>query len=425
LLVKTPIPLLVLLGIGLLGLLLRLRDSISRAILLYVGLPALIFLAAVTLSSLNVGYRYLLPALPLLHILAAALTPLALGLRRFFAKVAFFVLLGWYGVGTLLIAPHFLAYFNGLVGPENGYKVLADSNLDWGQDLPALATYLAGRQVNLSYFGQADPAYYGIRYTPLPGWPPPGPTQFAPADPAPGLYAISASNLVGVQLADPNTFAYFRNLTPTEVINYSIFIYTVPQHATVETLAQCNPPVLNQNAVNALFDQHPLRQIGFDCANSLVIPAQPALVLYPNGQTPITDLGPSLFDWKRADGTTYYQLYRAATYAPPQPLFVGKYLSLLDYTLTPQTLTLRWLVTEPAPPPVSIFVHFNWPDGAMADAYDALGIPAEEWQTGDILIQRYPIAQDLPTGKYGVEVGLYSLANGTRYSDIQLTNFNK
>lgn len=425
LLVKTPLPLLALLLLGVASLLAKFRDAHTRFFLTTVGLPALIFLAAVTLSSLNVGYRYLLPALPLLHILAAAVVPLALRFARAVARLAFFTLLGWYALGALLIAPHFLAYFNELVGPANGYQVLVDSNLDWGQDLPALAQYLDGRPVNLSYFGRADPAYYGIRFAPLPGWPPPGPTHFAPADPAPGLYAISASNLVGVQLTDPNTYAYFRNQTPLAVINYSIFIYQVGSHAPVSTLAQCSPPVLNQNAVGQLLNQQATRQISFDCANSLIIPAQPALLLYPSGQTPLVDLGPSLFDWKRADGSTYYQLYWAATYTPPQPLFPGQYLSLLDYTLTPQALTLRWLVTQPAPPPVSVFVHFNWPDGALADNYDALGVPAEEWQTGDILIQRHPIAADLPTGQYGVEVGLYSLADGTRYSDINLTTYIK
>lgn len=37
---------------------------------------------------------------------------------------------------TLRVYPHQLAYFNEAVGgPENGYKHLLHSNLDWGQDL--------------------------------------------------------------------------------------------------------------------------------------------------------------------------------------------------------------------------------------------------------------------------------------------------
>ncbi|MBI2975514.1 MAG: hypothetical protein HYY33_01025 [Chloroflexi bacterium] len=133
-----------------------------------------------------------------------------------------------------------------------------------------------------------------------------------------------------------------------------------------------------------------------------------------------------MFEWKRSDGTTYYRLYNSHTPTlPHSPIASGSYLSLLSYDLTPDSLTLTWLVTEPAPPPVSIFVHFNWPDGALADAYDALGVPAEYWQPGDVITQRHPIAPDLPPGEYGITVGLYSLADGTRYSDIALTTFVK
>jgi len=40
------------------------------------------------------------------------------------------------GLQWQTVAPHYLAYFNELAGgPANGFKELADSNLDWGQDL--------------------------------------------------------------------------------------------------------------------------------------------------------------------------------------------------------------------------------------------------------------------------------------------------
>ncbi len=396
-------------------------------------LPPLLYLAAATLSSLNVGYRYLLPALPFLHLIASAAVsgqwtvdgrqPSTDSRPAFSIRHFAFVIFLWHAIATLSIAPHFLAYFNELVGPANGYKVLSDSNLDWGQDLPALAHYLNGRPVYLSYFGQADPHYYKINSTPLPGWPPPADTHFAPADPAPGLYAISASNLVGAQLPDPNTFAYFRALQPQAVINYSIFIYDVTPHDPVDSFAQCAPPLL---ANPAALLQQPARPIVFNCATSLIQPAHTGLALYPAEVAPLLDLGAPVFEWKRSDGTTYYRLYNSRAPAlPHSPIASGSYLSLLSYDLTPAALTLRWRVEQPAPPPVSIFVHFNWPDGALADAYDALGVPAEYWQPGDIITQRHPIAPDLPSGAYGVEVGLYSLADGTRYSDIALTTFVK
>ncbi len=463
-LVKTPLPLLALIAYSLW----RMADGLwhntfriphaSRAFrtshlgfgVWILGFSTLLYFAAASLSSLNVGYRYLLPILPLIHIFAAsaASRQWAVGSRQWFNHSSF---LRWdlgFGVwdfhslfitslfivhfiSTLSIAPHFLAYFNELVGPRNGYKVLADSNLDWGQDLPALARYLNGRNVNLSYFGQADPHYYGINYTALPGWPPPPQTSFAPADPAPGLYAISASNLVGTQLYDPNAFAYFRNLTPLTVVNHSIFVYEIPDHEPVTAFAQCAPPILERT--DHLINRK-VRHIVLDCENGIILPASPTLLLYPEGQSPLLDLGAPVFEWKRSDGTTYYRLYNSRTGTlseaevptlPYSPIAKGSYLSLLAYDLTPDSLTLTWLVTEPAPPPVSIFVHFNWPDGALADAYDALGVPAEYWQKGDVIIQRHPISPDLPPGEYGITVGLYSLADGTRYSDIALSTYKK
>ncbi len=428
-LVKTPIPVLLLILAGAGIVVYRwLRKRLDNSYWLSVNnvmLPAAVYFLAATLSSLNVGYRYLLPALPLLHIVAASVVA-GQPFKSTRVTVATSLALAWQVISTLLITPNFLAYFNELVGPANGYKVLADSNLDWGQDLPALARYLNGRPVYLSYFGMADPAYYGIQYEPLPGWPPPDETRFAPADPAPGLYAISASDLVGVQLFEPNTFAYFRNLAPQALINYSIFVYEVPNHEPVAAFAQCTPPLLNDEAVAFLLDDRPVRQIAYDCQNSLIIPGQPSVLLYLDTQDPIWPLPAPTFTWTHADGTAYYNLYPSqATVSSAPPLSPSKYLSLLNYDLNAEALTLMWLVNEPAPPPVSVFVHFNWPDGALAEAYDGLGVPAEYWQEGDVIIQRHPISPDLPPGEYGVVVGLYSLANGTRYSEIPLTTYQK
>lgn len=428
--VKTPLPLMLLIAYGLWHIASHraLRwdfAAVWRAVpgIWILGLSSgLYLLATITVFSLNVGYRYLLPALPLLHILAASISQYAIGTTRRFTLFA--LLFMAHTASTLAIAPHFLAYFNEFVGPQNGYKVLADSNLDWGQDLPALAHYLDGRPVYLSYFGQADPAYYGINATRLPGWPPPDDVaSFSPADPAPGLYAISASNFVGAQLDQPNTFAYFRNLTPLAVINHSIFVYEVPEREPVTSFAQCAPPILEKTS--HLLNRQ-VRQLAFDCANSILLPARPGLILYPEGQSPISDLQSPVYEWQRSDGTTYYRLYRTEFPSFPSfPVAKGQYLTLLSYDLSPEALTLTWLVTEPAPPPISIFVHFNWPDGALAEAYDALGVPAEYWQTGDVIIQRHPISPGLPAGEYGIRVGLYSLADGTRYSDIPLTSYQK
>ena len=62
--------------------------------------------------------------------------------------------------------PNYLAYFNGLVAPADGYRHLVDSSSDWGQELPALrhtsrATPVPGPRY-LAYFGSDSPAYFHI-----------------------------------------------------------------------------------------------------------------------------------------------------------------------------------------------------------------------------------------------------------------------
>ncbi|HFC11246.1 MAG TPA: hypothetical protein ENJ56_00275, partial [Anaerolineae bacterium] len=138
-------------------------------------------------------------------------------------------------LSTLQIAPDFLAYFNLLAGgADNGWKLLGDSNLDWGQDLRGLAKWVEAEQVDeiwLSYFGEGRPDYYNIPYRGLDSVPPrlmsADHNPLYPTDPAPGIYAISATNLQGVLFKDHDQFAYFRQREPFAKIGYSIFLYKV------------------------------------------------------------------------------------------------------------------------------------------------------------------------------------------------------
>lgn len=142
----------------------------------------------------------------------------------------------WLVVETVWIAPHFLSYFNALGGgPQNGWRVVADSNIDWGQDLKALADYVAQQnlgRVRLSWFGSARPEAYGIDFEPLPGLPHYAnlwnePPTFDTQQPEPGVYVISVSNLAETSLEDKRFFAYFRERAPDAQIGYSVYIYKV------------------------------------------------------------------------------------------------------------------------------------------------------------------------------------------------------
>ena len=89
-------------------------------------------------------------------------------------------------------------------------------------------------KIKLAWFGTADPSYYDIDYDPLPGlthhfdlwWDVP----FNTADPEPGVYAISVSNLWELPLDDKTVFATFREREPDDRVGYSILIYRVPDN---------------------------------------------------------------------------------------------------------------------------------------------------------------------------------------------------
>jgi hypothetical protein len=76
-------------------------------------------------------------------------------------------------VETSLAAPWYLSFFNWPSGgPGGGYRLVNDSNVDWGQGLIALRDELKQRgigRIHLAYHGTADPAVYGIDYVPYLG----------------------------------------------------------------------------------------------------------------------------------------------------------------------------------------------------------------------------------------------------------------
>ena len=123
---------------------------------------ATFLLVAMLGSKRNYGYRYLLPvATPAIVWVSA----LAEGGRRSKALAALGIAGMAFAVGSS--HPHELSYFNEVVGgPIVGRKVLSDSNLDWGQGAKWLARLQRARpefrDLTLCYFGDTDPAFYGV-----------------------------------------------------------------------------------------------------------------------------------------------------------------------------------------------------------------------------------------------------------------------
>jgi len=184
-------------------------------------------------SNLNIGVRHILPTFPVLYILVSGQIAKLLNKKDSILKPLVTLVLIWYGLGTIMVYPFFLTYFNELAGgPENGYKYVTDSNLDWGQDLKRLVQYAQDNNIQsiyLDYFGGDSPAYrFGGKYQYW--WGERNPKEL----PEDAWLAVSATFLQGgrgVTAAGFNQttgfYDWLNSYQPVAVIGNSIFVYHI------------------------------------------------------------------------------------------------------------------------------------------------------------------------------------------------------
>ena len=222
---KTPLPTMILTVGGLLILLTH-KVKLARGTAPMVVI-ALLFLLTAMVSGLNLGLRHILPLYPLLFLLLGGLlnTPI----QPLVIKLVLIINILWYALSTIYTHPDHLAYFNELTHPDSRHHHFVDANLDWGQDLPALANLANDRQfdlVQLGYFGTAEPAAYGIRYLPLPSFLAQSPSVSPLAQvKCQGLIAVSATLLQGLYVQPSNFYAPLRHIKPDASLGGSIFVY--------------------------------------------------------------------------------------------------------------------------------------------------------------------------------------------------------
>lgn len=420
--VKTPLPVLILASMGLVT---ALRQWGWRRTSILLSLPLLFLLLGLT-GVLTIGYRHILPIVPFLLLLAGLTTNLprpnlhavngtihnsqfAIHNSPFtIHNLLLAVLLIWAALGSLRLYPHEESFFNELAGDwYNWSNLLVDSNLDWGQDLPALRQVMAEQgisEVNLAYFGKAVPEQYGVRYRPLPGY-----LRFVegtelnaynPYQPEPGWYAISATSLrLGLHQAESiELYRWFRDQRPVARAGYSIYLYHVTDPA--------NLPVIPKVVVGQPAYLVAAPDLGIQ-------PAQRVQIKWL--QTPDVQFFPA--------GASFVPL---ALYQPVQANF-SDHFTLLGYTLPSAvrpgasvTLTLYWQVgTQPLPQPaptrgnaLAAFVHLTAPDdpGQKIAQFDGWPTAVRGLEPGDVIAQ--PVTLDLSpeatAGRYALLVGLYS-----------------
>ncbi|MBD3267383.1 hypothetical protein GF373_12005 [bacterium] len=241
-LVKTPLPLLLMLLGGLLAIASRAVKLDRMAWVALAVIPGLYLFVLVFLNTANIGYRHALPALPFLLILlggafgAQAWEKLKLWhnqprTRRtaVIAAVALALLFGWQARNVAAMHPHYISYFNSAIGGwKNGRFIAIDSNLDWGQDLLYLKKYIVEQNpppMRLYYFGpRIYPKYYEVPHI----------DTTKQKKLLPGTYAVSVTTLQGICQSPADTFmAQFRQREPDVYVTPSIYLYRVGKDAAI------------------------------------------------------------------------------------------------------------------------------------------------------------------------------------------------
>lgn len=213
------------------------------------ALFVLFYWAVSMAANLNIGIRHIIPTLPFTFLLVSYVIISYLRRKPSFTfeisiknvkniasfykrKAARYMVLGivlvWYVISVAVQYPYFTAYFNELIGgPAYGYKYVADSNLDWGQDLKRLALYVDENhidKIHVDYFGGGSPKYY-LKDKFIHWWSAKGPEE--------GWFGISATLLdsaTGTPIGnferpDRDSYLWLKGKTPITVIGHSIFVY--------------------------------------------------------------------------------------------------------------------------------------------------------------------------------------------------------
>lgn len=427
---KTPLPTVLLALASLIG-----RPNLElQALRRWAPLAAfpLVYLASTPFSTVNIGYRHLLPVLPFLFILAGrAVRSTEYGRTSYsvFRVPLLVCLLAWLALGTLHVAPHYLAFFNELSGgPAGGYRYLVDSNLDWGQNLWQLRDWMRENGVGrvfYAHYSPARPEVYGVSVDWLP--PDPRAVPFTPLDPAPGVYAIGATVLQGVYTPDLNTYAWFRARTPLARLGYALFLYRVEPRPAPRWAALCTDAVttLSPDALRAGLGHPEIRVVFVDCSQTWVslAPELPGVLVLPPGTPPPPGAALDI-PARRADGRPLYNLYRLETAQapehPPTATLDGP-LDFVGYSVfrTGEVVELWtfWRVKEIPTRPLSLMGHLLGPDGIPIAVADGIGFLPEFWQPGDLILQRhrFSIPTDAPSREYTLATGAYWLDTMERW----------
>lgn len=129
-----------------------------------------------------------------------------------------------FGIASLSAFPHSQSYFNYLAGGwRGGPRYLLGSNVEWGQDLFFLKTWLAKN-------ADKQPLYVAWPSNRIHPYVLATSVQEPPKDLTPGWYVISFKSLY----SRGGEFAAFRQLRPVDYVAHSMAVYYLPPQNTAD-----------------------------------------------------------------------------------------------------------------------------------------------------------------------------------------------
>jgi len=432
---KTPLPTLILLAAGLIATRNRWREQALWAV------PAALYLIVASSSTLQIGYRHVLPVLLFAIPLAASAFPD--WPRARLAQAGLALLGAWLVAEAAIAFPHHISYVNELGGGVgNGWRIFADMNVDWGQDLVALDRIQEREgmdDLHLAYFGSAYPSAYGVQAHMLPSFSRllagPEVSGFNPYTPEPGTYALSATSLhLGLIYHSQDLYASFRGRVPAGQAGRSILLYEVdyPPETPVDRAVVIGPDIrllspqelgLEQDhrliakwagpeafvlaaggparyVVRAPVPASPL--VDAVLASGPLVDARPLLARIPDSEPASTPQGESLFlPAAFQDGPAL-----AGWSLPARRVTAGEELVLTTY----------WRVEGPLTLPLAVFIHLLGEDGLPIAQWDGWPVAIGGLEQGDIVVLTHPLSvpAGAAAGRYPLQAGLYRPPHGPR-----------
>lgn len=462
---KTPISLLILLGLGIVYS--RKIWNENKQHLLFLFIYPLIYLIVSLSGALNLGYRHLLPIMPFFYTLTGY--TLSQLWRLKWARIAVVLVAVSHFLISLCAWPYYIPYFNWFAGgTSNGYRYLADSSVDWGQALVSTRSYIGENSLHRPYLSAFTPfidpsVTYDIDAELLPPLRGENVSLVLPQryNPQPGDYIISASTLRGLQVADTEMYNWFWHREPDAVIAGAMLHYhVIPVTPSPTWVAQCSQPVtpLNQDIIQERFGIENLRTITFDCTQSWLFP--------DGGQTTgwyvvhkyLLDSQSEWLEYMLDDAVlTYSQeiqrdtpvhevylsdvqkikafdnqvvLVSPSHWTPAQsnneghklqlPVDVGDILKLQGVKITERKESLilwtMWMVRDNIDAPISLMAHLIDKENNILRNADSFGIPFTTLIPGDVFVQQHIFeTQNLDRKRLWIETGVYRLDSMERF----------